>query len=240
MAGVIPIKAWSYSRLNVFETCKLRSKLAVVDKIPEPPRPLPPGKTEHANDRGTRVHTAAELYVKGGVELVSELQWFAAEFEQLRELFKEGKVSLEGEWAFDRGWEPVAYMSSDVWVRIKCDIVVFLSETEAVVVDIKTGKRWGNEMKHAEQMRLYAATTFCKYPKLEKIRVELWYTDLDDIVEKDYTRLQGLTFLKNFEDRGHVMTTCEEFPPNPNAFSCKWCPYKPEALGGTGHCKVGV
>lgn len=47
------IDAWSYSRLSTFEQCKLRAKLAYIDRIPEPERPLPPGKTEHANDRGT-------------------------------------------------------------------------------------------------------------------------------------------------------------------------------------------
>ena len=56
------IKAWSYSRLADFEQCKLRAKLKYIDRIPEPARPLPPGKTEHANDRGTRIHDAGERF----------------------------------------------------------------------------------------------------------------------------------------------------------------------------------
>ena len=68
------IKAWSYSRLVDFEQCKLRAKLKYIDRIPEPARPLPPGKTEHANDRGTRIHDAAERFVRGGVELIPELK----------------------------------------------------------------------------------------------------------------------------------------------------------------------
>ena len=63
----IQLKTWSYSRLGVFEQCKFRAKLQYVDKIPEPARPLPEGKTEHANDRGTRVHEEAEIFVRGGV-----------------------------------------------------------------------------------------------------------------------------------------------------------------------------
>ena len=58
------IKAWSYSRLVDFEQCKLRAKLKYIDRIPEPARPLPPGKTEHANDRGTRIHDAGERFVQ--------------------------------------------------------------------------------------------------------------------------------------------------------------------------------
>lgn len=238
--GTIPIKAWSHSRLVVFEQCKLHTKLAVVDRIPEPPRPLPPGKTEHANDRGTRIHLAAEMYIKGGVELIDELKHFKAELNKLRELYAAGKVSMEGEWAFTREWAPVAWMSSDVWVRIKLDAMVFATTTEAIVVDYKSGKRWGNEGKHDEQMTLYQLGAFVKYPKLQKVTVELWYTDLDDLVDKVYTREQGLRYALGFEQRGEALTTETDFAPNPNKFSCKWCPYKPTVLGGTGHCSVGV
>ena len=78
------IKAWSYSRLVDFEQCKLRAKLKYIDRIPEPARSLPPGKTEHANDRGTRIHDAAERFVRGGVELLPELKSFSTEFHDLQ------------------------------------------------------------------------------------------------------------------------------------------------------------
>ncbi len=234
------IKAWSHSRLVVFEQCKFQAQLKFVDRVPEPPRPLPPGKTEHANDRGTRVHLAAEAYTKGGVELVKELEWFAPEYKQLRSLYAEGRVSLEGEWAFDREWRPTAWMSSDTWCRIKCDHIVFVDEEFAIVGDLKTGKRYGNEVKHAEQMQLYQLGVFLKYPKMKKVVVELWYSDLNELHSQEFRRDQGLRFAPAFEKRGEAMTTCDDFQPNPNKFSCKWCPYKPEKLGGTGHCSVGV
>ena len=78
------IRSWSFSRLDVFEKCAYRTKLAYLDKIPEPARPLKPGTTEQPNDRGTRIHEAGELFVKGGVELIDELKTFAEEFERLR------------------------------------------------------------------------------------------------------------------------------------------------------------
>jgi hypothetical protein len=231
------IKAWSYSRLGDFEACKLRARLKYVDRIPEPARPLPPGKTEHANDRGTRIHEAAELFVKGGVELIPELEPFMDELVALRGLYAEGKVSLEGEWAIDKEWNPVAWGSSDAWARIKLDAFVRLSKTHAVVIDYKTGKKWGNEIKHAEQTQLYQLAAFLRYPELEVIDVELWYTDQDDISHMKFTRAQGMRFFRNFNERGIAMTSAEEFPPNPNIHSCKWCPYGPR---GTGDCTVGV
>lgn len=231
------IKTWSYSRLTVFEACPLKAKLTYVDKIPEPERPLPPGKTEHANDRGTRIHTAAEMFVQGGVELVPELRSFRPEFERLRALYQQGKVSLEGEWGFDAEWEPTHWNSATVWARVKLDALVRLSKTHGVVIDYKTGKRYGNEIKHAEQGQLYQLASFLRYPELEEIDVEFWYTDQNEISHMRYTRAQGLRFFNNFNRRGVAITEAAAFPAKPNIFSCKWCPYGP---AGTGHCPVGA
>lgn len=231
------IKAWSFSRLADFEQCKLRAKLKYIDRIPEPERPLPPGKTEHANDRGTRIHLAAELFVQGKGELIPELKTFALELQNLRERFARGEVSLEGEWAVNKDWAPVAWGSRDAWARIKLDAFVRTSPTHAIVVDYKTGKKFGNEIKHAEQMQLYQLAAFLRYPELAIIDVELWYTDQDDLTHMRYSRDQGMRFFQNFNRRGVEITSATEFPPSPNIFSCKWCPYGPR---GTGDCDKGV
>jgi hypothetical protein len=234
------IKAGSHTRLERFEKCNYWAKLSYIDKIPEPERPLPPGKTEQANDRGTRIHEAMERYIKGGVELIPELESFATEIKKAREVYAAGKASTEGEWAFTKNWEPVAWMSQDVYIRIKCDLVVWIDPTEAVVVDLKSGKRFGNEIKHGEQMQLYAIGTVLKYPKVKKVTTELWYSDIDELKQLTYTREQALRFVPNYERRLNTMIDARDFPPSPNVFSCKWCPYKPVDKGGTGHCKVGV
>jgi RecB family exonuclease len=235
------LKSWSHSRLTTFEGCKLRAKLSYIDRIPEPERPLPAGKTEHANDRGTRLHDAAEKYIRGGVELQPELaKHFEPEYVKARELFLAGQATMEGDWAFTKDWEPTAWMSSDAWLRMKLDLCIHLSDREAVSIDYKSGKRFGNELKHAEQMQIYTIGTFRKYPKLQKVTTELWYLDQNELATMTYTREQGLRYIKNYERRGSLLTDCEEFPANPNQFTCRWCPYKPQALGGTGHCQVGV
>jgi len=231
------IKQWSFSKLSVFEQCKFRAKLQYVDKIPEPERPLPPGKTEHANDRGSRIHDSAEFYIRNNCKLIPELSKFEQEFEALKTLFKAGKVSLEGEWAHDREWLPAAWNSSTTWLRLKLDAFVHVSKTHAVVIDYKTGRLYGNEIKHAEQGQLYMASVFVRYPELETVTVEFWYTDQDDITSVTYTRAQGTHFLKKYTNKGDLITSCTDFPANPNIFSCKWCPYGPK---GTGHCTKGV
>lgn len=233
------IKSWSHSRLTKFEGCKLQAKLAYIDKIPEPTRPLPPGKAEHANERGNRVHTASEFYIQGNVELVHELAPFADEYKALRDLYRAGKVSVEGEWAMDKDWNPTAWNSSDVWLRLKLDVFVTLSPSHGVVIDLKTGRLAGNEVKHAEQGQLYALTTFLRYPDLQVIDVEFWYVDQDQITQKRYTRADAMKLFKSYNKRGLAITDCLDFPANPNVYNCRYCPYGPKN-SGSGNCSVGV
>lgn len=235
------IISWSHSRAVDFEQCRLRAKLKYLDRIPEPERPLPPGKTEHANDRGTRVHNALEDYVCGKIDTQPrEARTFADEVDKMRQLFDVGRVSLEGEWGYDRGWEPCDYRSA--WLRVKLDALVFLNEHEVVAIDYKTGRKFGNEIKHGEQLQLYQLATFLRYPEVEVVHTELWYLDQDDLTRKTFMRPQGLRFKANWERRGNDITTALEFPPNPNMWSCKYCPYgKPENgfPDGSGHCSAG-
>ena len=233
------ITAWSHSKLVVYEKCHLWAYYAYVLRIPEPERPLPEGKKEHANDRGTRIHGLAEAYVgsEQRMEIPAELEKFTPEFEQLRELNKQGKVSMEGEWAMSREWKPVAWNSPDAWVRMKLDALVQMSPTKAVVIDYKTGKLFGNEVKHAEQAQLYQLATFMRFPDLKEVITEFWYTDVNELKPMKYTRAQGSRFMPTFEKRGDAIVNERNWDANPNIFSCKWCPYGPK---GTGHCKSGV
>ena len=235
----VRIKAWSFSRLTDFEKCKARAKFLYVDRIKEPARPLPPGKLEQANDRGSRIHEAAELFVRSPEpgDLITELSSFAPEFFKLRELYHAGYVSLEEDWAHNDAWEPCGWNSDDVWLRLKLDAFARISETEAVVIDYKTGKRDGNEIKHGQQGNLYQLSAFLRYPELATVHVEFWYLDQNELSHSIYTRAQGMRHLKPFNDRGLAMTTCEDFKPSPSAWNCKWCAFGPRQLG---ICKDGV
>lgn len=249
--------AWSHSRLVVGEGCPFRALLQYKKRIPEPERPpLPDGK-EYPNDRGIRVHNEAEQFVRGEIEITPELsKHFEPEFERMKVLYHQGKVVLEDNWTFDEDWqvlEPLgkfpkgkwpkefADAFNKIWVRIKPDAVVFTSSTKGVAVDYKTGKRWGNEVKHAEQLQLYTVATFLRYPKLEELITEAWYLDIDELASMKFTRKQGLRYLKGFDQRGKAFTTMHNFKPRPHPRTCAYCPYKTGMMGrsgvmGTGHC----
>lgn len=232
------IQSWSHSKAVDFEKCKGMFWLKHGEKIPEPERPLPPGKTEHANDRGTRVHTDCEEYVNGTSDYlpVEAEKSFGPQLDLLRYLFAQGQVSLEGEWAMDMDWAPADWKKG--WLRLKLDALVHVGSDEAIVIDYKTGRKFGNEIKHAEQLQLYQLVTFLRYPHLNRVTAELWYLDQGETTSLTFTRDQGLRFREKWHKRGLNITTCTQFPFNPNIFSCKWCPYGPWE-GGTGHCQVG-
>lgn len=214
------LKNWSYTSLVNFEKCAFFAWLKHGEKVPE-------GENTYAN-RGIMIHEAAENYVQGKGELIPELsKHFEAEFKSLRTQYKAGRVSLEGEWGFDINWNPVDWRAKDCWGRMKLDAMVMPNEEFAAVIDYKSGKRFGNEIKHGEQMELYQLGTFLRYPKLQHVVVELWYVDQNDLARMDFTREQGMRRLATYNKRAITMTTATSFPPNPNVFNCPRCPYGP-------------
>jgi len=229
------IDSWSFSKLGDFEKCRFLCWLKHDQKIPEPERPLRPGQTEHANDRGTRIHAEAETFVRSDGPLTPGLVKFADHFEKLNRLFALGQVELEGEWGMSSQWEIVPWKGA--WLRLKLDAIVHDGPYRAVVIDYKSGKKFGNEVKHGEQLNLYALVAFQRHPELEEIVTELWYLDTDEITSRTFTRRQALAFKKNFDMRALALTSCTEFKPNPNKFTCQWCLYGPNH---SGHCAVGV
>lgn len=234
------IDSWSHSKLTDFEKCKFLCWLKHDQKIPEPERPLPPGKTEHANDRGSRIHDNCEQYVDGRIDVLTPEadKYFGPQLDLLRVLHREGLVSLEGEWGMDKDWEVAPWKKA--WLRLKLDAIVFHSDTHATVIDYKTGRKFGNEVKHAEQLQLYQLVAFMRYPKLEHVTAELWYLDQKDgenLTSLTFTRKQGLRFRDSFHRRGSALVGCTKWPTNPNIHSCKWCMFGP---WGSGHCQDGV
>lgn len=231
---VIPtaINTWSYSRLVDYESCPLKAFLKHVKRIPDP-RPNP-----HA-DRGTAIHLLAEEYINGKIEtLPIELIKFKDEFESVRARHAKNPDSVlqEQEWGFDREWNITEYRGSNAWGRVKADLITFTNPEEAVAVDFKTGKKFGNELKHGEQLQVYALSSFMRYPALQHVTTELWYLDIDDLSTVEVTRKRALErYLPVFDGRLRKMTDAKTFPAKPNIYSCKYC-----AFGDTGHCDKRV
>ena len=205
-------------------------KLSAVDKAPTPER-----DDDHPALRGEKIHLAAEQYVRGDLEdLPHTLRKFKTQFVELAEDYSQGKVILEEEWGYTKDWAPTGYFDKDVWVRLKLDALVKLDANSARVIDYKTGKKLGNEVKHMQQAQLYAVGTFLRYPEIDVIQTEFWYTDQGITTTKIYRRQQFLQYMKRFTERGIKVTTDTIFRPKPGKYTCKWCDFGKET--GTDSC----
>lgn len=222
------IPSWSISRIQVYEQCAYRAKLSWLDKIPDT-------QPKTAADRGTAIHQEAEDYVTEKNDFTSNLRHFKIDFDALKRHANEGRVVCEEEWGFDRNWNVSDWKRA--WLRLKCDAVCFLDSTHAVVIDYKTGKRFGNEVKHAIQLQLYALCALIRYPELEQVTCELWYLDQNELAAFSMKRSQMGKYLKLFDNKGRKFTEDTIFKPNPNVESCKYCPYHPSKQAD---CEYGV
>lgn len=229
------VSAWSYSTLKQFEKCPHSIFLSKVEKIP---------RAELSEDsplnRGIKIHKHAEDYVQGIIdELPPSLRKLSTQFEELRELYSQGSVEVEGDWGFDKDWGVVDWFANNVWARIKCDVVVHLDQHSARIIDHKTGKSFGNEVAHTQQGQVYAIAAFMRFPDLEFIDVEFWYIDEGKQTRKHYSREKAMKLLPRWTERANAMTDCTYFKAKPNKMNCKWCDYGPNG-NGTGDCIYGV
>lgn len=240
------INSWSYSRLQVYQTCPQQAKFKFIDKLQEPPRP-DTGK-EPANDRGSRLHQSAEDYINGLIdEPAYELANFRAELDKARELALTQHAVAERMWLFDINWTPLPDDApyEKIWLRIISDITVWVSDTELLIIDIKSGKRSGNEIKHAKQLQLYQLATFLRYPEIDTVTCELWYVDQNELSHQVFTRTQGLRFFKTFNEEAQELCQDELFIPKPSQWNCRFCPFGPVETSNQwvtkmGACKYGV
>jgi len=222
-----PVKAWSASSLKLFESCAYRVFLKQVKRVPEP-------QSEAAN-RGELIHKLAEDYVQGLLEkLPPELIRFKTRFEGLREAYANAEVSIEGEWGFDINWRPTGWRDKDTWARMKLDAFHQQDETSALVIDHKTGKKFGNEIVHQGQAMIYAIGAFQRYPELEFVKTEFWYLDKGLTLDGSYTRAQAMALLPRLQQRAEKMTRALEFPPKPSIDNCRFCHY-----AKSGDCEWG-
>lgn len=216
------IKVWAYSTLMDFERCPMAVRLAKVDKI----------KVDNSDNkalvRGNEIHQIAEDYTTGKTasdEVPAELKKFEKDFIALREAYAQGDVSVEENWGVKLDWSPCTWQDDDLWGRIKLDAFHMESEFSAKCIDHKTGRKFGNELKHALQGMFYTLTAFYKYPKLQFIQTEFWYLDKGEKLIKEYTRTDMEVLKERLTNRAIAMTSCTDFPARPSQKNCKWCDF---------------
>lgn len=204
--------AWSYTSLTLFEQCPkkyyhLRVAKDVVDKPFD------------ENDWGRRAHKALELHARNGDPLPDGLTQLAATMRRLLSL--PGERLIEEKLALTANLEPCGYFDRSVWYRGVVDYGV-VGAKDAVVVDYKTGKKRPDH----DQLSLFAATIFTRYPQLEQVRTAYLWTSTNDLTRKTFTRADAQPIWASFIVRAkriELALEADKFPAKPSGL-CGWCP----------------
>lgn len=226
-----PVPVWSFSMISHFEECPYRVALMKIDKVEQ--------VQSSAGSRGDAIHKAAERYIRGEDDEL-EVVWpdnvpqskqkvpgfdvYADELDRLRSLYADGAVEVEQNWGFTRQWTTTDFFGSNVWGRMKLDVLIHEDETSAEIIDWKSGKKFGNEFKHGSQAIFYAVGAFRRYPALEFVKSRFIYVDQGEELEKSFPRPRAELLGQRAEARALALTTAKHFPPKPQVGRCKYCP----------------
>lgn len=225
---------WSYSKLSMYESCPMRFRLRYIDRLPEPPQP-----PDSPLERGSRIHTRLERFIKGTGPMDDEakkIDAFVPMLTHLQALYAAGMATVEDNWYFDADWTPCD--RDNVWLWVKLDYNVTDPDHDRTIVgDFKSGRSTYKTIEHVQQLQLYAACAALRQASATRIVVELPYLDEGWIRPAEYTREQALWFVGRFNQRAGRIYADRLFRPNPNRTTCRYCPFNSQ---GTGACPVSA
>ena len=209
--------AWSYSRLNNYETCPKKFWHTSVSKDVREAE-------GEAMRYGKAVHKALEKRVGKNVPLPANL----AHLEKYAKLLADskGEKLTEMQLAIDSSFNPCSWFGKDTWCRAILDLAI-ISGSHAVVIDYKTG-RISDDFT---QLRLAGTMLMLHKPKVQTV-------DLGYLWTKDKKLTRGDTYLSRGDIKGVISDFMprikryeaahreENFPARPGFVCNKYCPVK--------------
>ena len=207
--------AWSHSSLTAFETCPRKYfHIKVIKDTQDPPG--------EAAMWGQTVHKHLEERAKNSKPLPDYLGNMEPTMQNI--LSKEGKILVEEQIALTRNLTPTGWFAKDVWCRGIVDIGI-VGKTVAWLGDYKSGKRKPDN----DQMKLFAAFSFKKYPWVEKITTSfLWIKDNatdTEIFTREKHEAQIWQEIMPRVVRMEQAFEKDSWPAKPSGL-CSWCPVK--------------
>ena len=217
---------WSFSRWACWDTCPLQYKLKFIDKRPDPPSP--------AMARGDKIHKALARYggqIPGEPMPDAVVDPFQKQLvDEIRDY--EDKV-IEQQWGFGVNWKPTGYFGKTTWLRSICDVGLLYGD-DAEVIDWKTGKVYGS---NADQMELFALTTFERFPGQTRggVKTRLIYLDVKQEQEERFAYADLDRLRAKWTKRAEDMLNDRQWLPRPND-KCVFCNFS-RSKGGP--CRFG-
>jgi CRISPR/Cas system-associated exonuclease Cas4 (RecB family) len=206
--------AWSFSRLNSYETCPKKFWHTSVRKdVIEP-------ESEHMR-YGKEVHKALELRVGNERPLPINLRHLEKHASKLASA--KGQKLTEQQLAIDSGFEPCDWFSKQTWCRAIIDLAV-VNPPHAVVVDYKTGKISDD----FTQLRLAGTLLMLHMPEIHTVDLCFLWTREKAITrdEKRLTRNDIKTVISSLMPRIRKYEKAhktESFPARPSGLCKRHC-----------------
>jgi len=194
---------------------KLWSHTAILDHESCPYRLTFPWRAQASNEKaeeGVKAHKQLEQYYKGTLPEHPYPQ-FDIPCEGIA--YPEKTFYLGGMWELTDRANAVG--------RVTLDLLIVYGNT-AYVIDFKTGKREGNEIKHTGQLQLFSAAVMAVMPEITTIFPEIWYLDLGlRHTLKPINKDTGAKWQASWQKRIDKFLAETAFTPNPSKSNCKWC-----------------
>jgi CRISPR/Cas system-associated exonuclease Cas4 (RecB family) len=208
----------SFSAISTYETCPASYKFYYLDGIKDA-RPKP------AAERGTRLHTACERFLKGEIEL----EKLSIDFRKIKPALvqlREYQAVAEEVWMVDINWNYQLEEDANTLIKGVVDIHYIIGDV-LFIYDLKTGRKYP---EHDDQLQLYAAMGAAKYPRVNYVLVAGLY--LEGMGHPTSYTIELMPHLVDFwRVRALAPLEADEFVPTPSVEACRWCPYK-KSLGG--------
>ena len=210
--------AWSYSSLQLFETCPRKFQaLRITKEVKEP--------ENEALRWGNWLHKQFEQYIRASGKFV-----IPKELEKYRKLLdtviaQPGEKYAEYEVCLSPQLKMLSWYDKGAWSRGKLDVLI-INDTKATVLDWKTGKPKADDT----QAKLFALYVFTLFPHVEEVSSGfVWLgegvtnpIDLRTYVRRDQTDLwnEFLPRIRVYED-AH---TNNQWPERPSGLCKRHCP----------------
>lgn len=203
------IPAWTYSRLESFETCPRKFYHTKVAKdVPDPPTVY--------TEWGSKVHTALEQYVIDGTPLPEGMTQWEPLMTKIAAL--PGEKFPERQYALDRGFQPADW--DNAWTRGIGDLVVIHGD-KAVILDYKTGRR-----KPSEQLELYAGYVFAHHPQVTNVTTGFVWLKEKKLDQAHFAREDVPSIWQGFLPRVSRLESAYErdsWPARPSGLCRNYC-----------------
>lgn len=202
---------WSYSALNLFETCPRQyGELRVLKRWPD--------EKGEAAKWGDTVHKAFESRLKFGTPLP---EW-GKQWEPLAEkLYGIPQLTVEHKIALNARFQPTEYFAPDVWCRAIADVAI-VGPKAMVTIDWKTGRF----KPDTEQLRLSAAMQLSHFQHVEQATIQYqWLKDRKTTTET-IKREHIVTIWRDFLPRVERMERAymeRKFDPKPSGLCNAFC-----------------